>query len=559
MKKKLSQLLALALILSLFAACGGGSDPSKAPETEAPAAETQAPETEAPGEPTEEPGAEGISYPLTDENVEFDVFMAMAGFMPLVLEDGEFNSIRGVQTMEEQTGIHLNFTPIDQDAYTEQLNILFFSGEYPDFIGVPDITYPGGIDSLIEDEICIDLAPLLDSCMPDFKSAIYDVDENYAKDITSDTGKITTIYTYEEQSTMGSIIRQDWLDEVGLDVPDTYDDMYEVLTAFKTELNVKYPMLTTYAWSFNNNNFVGGYETSGGAMPNAGNILYHVVDGKVEAGLVSDGYKAYIEMIRQWWAEGLIGDVSVNIMNEANATEYINANEVGYWVGQSDTMSESTKESAGGSFNAQPMEELSVNPGEEFKLYANTGRKSTAGGWAISTQCHDPEMAAKLINWFWTDEGFIACNYGEEGVTFNYVDGEVVFTDVILANENGFNALFNSCKEIIFFDFPFYFSLERKYATLSNQAEIDSQTVWRTNRSSEMYCPSINNLTVEEGEIYAAKIGDIVTYAAENTSKFVTGAKDMSEWDSYVDQLYTLGLEEIIALQQAAYDRYQSR
>ena len=32
----------------------------------------------------------------------------------------------------------------------------------------------------------------------------------------------------------GGIINQDWLDEAGLDVPVTYDDMYETLTAFKS-------------------------------------------------------------------------------------------------------------------------------------------------------------------------------------------------------------------------------------------------------------------------------------------------------------------------------------
>ncbi len=486
------------------------------------------------------------------------MFIAMSGFLPMVMNDQGFNGMRGVQLMEEATGVHLNFTAIDQDSYTEQLNIMFVSQEYADFIGVPDLAYPGGIDALVEDEICIDLAPYLETCLPDFKANGYDAYETYAKEITSDTGKIVTIATLEHQATMGSVIRQDWLDAVGLGIPDTFDDLYNVLTAFKTELNVKYPILLTQAWMYSNNEFVGGYDTAGGPAPNAGDIQYHVEDGQVMASLISDNFRAYLEMLNQWWTEGLIGDVSLNIMNPQQFEEYIYANEVGFWVGQSDTISESTKESAGGDFNAIPIEEITVEPGATFKLYSNQPRRSTSGGWAISTQCEDPEMAMKLINWMWTEEGNIVCNYGEEGVTFNYdEDGNVVFTDLVVNNPNGMNALFNSCQEIIFFDFPFNFGQTRKNATLSNQAEIDSQTVWRSNRSDEMRY--FGDLTVEESDIYSSLAGDISTYGLETISKFVTGDMPFSEWDNYVAQLEELGLSEMVALKQAAYDRFLAR
>ena len=36
---------------------------------------------------------------------------------------------------------------------------------------------------------------------------------------------------------------------------------------------------------------------------------------------------------------------------------------------------------------------------------------------------------------------------------------------------------------------------------------------------------------------------------------FVTGDRDISEWDAYVSELNDMGLEEYLAIQQAAYDR----
>ena len=135
--------------------------------------------------------------------------------------------------------------------------------------------------------------------------------------------------------------------------------------------------------------------------------------------------------------------------------------------------------------------------------------------------------------------------------------GEVVFTDLITNNPNGFPAMFNSCSEIVFFDFPFVNSMERKAATLSNEAEVEAQTIWRTNTSDEMRY--FGSLTAEESQEYAAKIGDIATASAENVSKFVLGVRPMSEWDSFLDDLRSMKIDDCIALKQAAYDRYQAR
>ena len=67
------------------------------------------------------------------------------------------------------------------------------------------------------------------------------------------------------------------------------------------------------------------------------------------------------------------------------------------------------------------------------------------------------------------------------------------------------------------------------------------------------------SLTIEESERYTAMAGDLFTHAAENISKFVTGTKPMSEWDSFLGELRSMKIEDCIALKQAAYDRYVER
>ena len=570
MKRLFALILAAAMMLAIFAGCGGAAE-SAAETASAPAVESEAAPAEAPAEEpaeapeetpeeasvVEEPELIPVEYPLCEAGeVELEVYMAMAGFIPLVIPDvanDGFDTTRGIMLAEEATGVNLNWTLIDQDAYSEKFSIVVASGDYPDYLGAPESYVSGGIDALIDNEICIDLAPMLDECLPDFKGAVYTEVEDYRKGITSDSGKIVTIANYERQSTTGQYIRKDWLDKLGLEVPSTYDELYEVLTAFKND-GVDYPMLLTQTWGYSNNMFAGGFGISNWGTES--DLSYYVVDGKVQAGVLSEEFKEYVELLNKWFAEGLIGEPTLNIVNIQHINEYLLSNQCGFGVGQSDTLGASSVSTAGGDYNMRAIPFITREEGDTFKLYKNAGQIGT-GGWAITTGCEEPEIAAKVINWFWTEEGYTAMNFGIEGETYSIVDGKVQFADVITANPNGFPAMFNTCSEICFFDIPFDFSMERKAATFSNEAEVEAQEIWRSNTSNERRF--YGSLTIEESEVYTSMAGDLATLAAENISKFVSGDRPMSEWDSFVEELIAMDIEECIAIKQAAYDRYQAR
>lgn len=576
MKKKIGAMsLALCMLLGMLSGCGSKqpSAPSAASAKEsltssAPAEETTAapaaPEAEASVSAEEasvqpEPPAVTVSYPLCQPGeIELDVYMAMSGFLPMVIPDVATNGLngnRGVQCMEEATGVHLNWTLIDQDAYAEKFSITLAAGDYPDYFGVPDTQVSGGIDALVEQDICIDLMPMLDDCLPDFKNGIFSTNEEYHKGLISDNGRMTTIKSYENQSTMGLYIRQDWLDQLGLAVPETFDELHDVLAAFKNQIpGCNYPMLLTQNWDYSNNGFVGGFDTSG--YGTSSDLSYFVEDGKVQAGILSDNYRDYIQMLRDWFAEGILGEPSMNMQNMFPINEYILSNQCGFAFGQSDTLSESSKQQAGGTYDMEPIKAIVREKGDTFKLYANKGQTGN-GGWAITTACEYPEEAAKVINWMWTEDGYKAMNFGVEGETYNMVDGKVEYTDLITNNPNGFNAMFNTCSEIAFFDLPFDCAMERKAATFSNEAEAKAQEVWRENTSNEYQY--YGSLSVPESEEYGTIASDLSTKAAETVSKFIIGDRPMEEWDSFIEELKGMNIARCIELKQAAYDRYQAR
>ena len=52
---------------------------------------------------------------------------------------------------------------------------------------------------------------------------------------------------------------------------------------------------------------------------------------------------------------------------------------------------------------------------------------------------------------------------------------------------------------------------------------------------------------------------DIGGYIAEMQMKFITGEEPLTNFDNYLDTLKKMGIEDLIAVYQDAYDRYQAR
>ena len=63
-----------------------------------------------------------------------------------------------------------------------------------------------------------------------------------------------------------------------------------------------------------------------------------------------------------------------------------------------------------------------------------------------------------------------------------------------------------------------------------------------------------------ESETYAARAGDIATYLEEYMAKVIEGTENINEtYDSMIQYCFDLGLQEVLDIKQAAYDRYMNR
>ena len=566
MKKLISLVLVLVFAATILSACGSPTASSSVSEqTSAPETETMSPTaSESPDikpESSSEASAEesmqvdsSALYPVSEEVINLS---GMAPQEPvLVSYQQDFSDEYAQVLAEERTNVVVDWTISNIDTYSDTISITLSAGDIPDLVLTPDNYYD--VDYLVDQELFLDLTEYMEECAPDF-TALYESDELYAKAITSDSGKVVTMRgRYQLPSSMLGI-RQDWLDALNLETPKTYDELTEVLTAIQNEYQ------TPNTVSFLNNGFMSIGTASiltggvGVASPDMNDLPWQVDEnGKVVMSYTLDGYKEYLELVSGWYQNGLFSDDFLSATNPGIPDGWMIAGETALFATRAASFSASYADTVGDeNFVLACMADVTRTGTETIEL--GGGRSTLAsGGMAVSTQCEYPVEAIKYLNWYFTEEGFYACNYGEEGVTYTVNDdGSIAYTDFLLNNPDGFSyknalGLFTS-----YFGVGFDESDERTTAAFTLETEEVMFDVWRSNRNDNLVYNG--TLNTEEASQYASISSDIVTMASEKILAYILGSEPLDSYDNFVQDMYDMGLETLISLKQAAYDRYMAR
>ena len=171
---------------------------------------------------------------------------------------------------------------------------------------------------------------------------------------------------------------------------------------------------------------------------------------------------------------------------------------------------------------------------------------------AITTACENVELALKWMNVFFTDEYKYALNFDTEGKTYELVDGKVQLTDVILKNDMNVapkSALstYSACGKM----FPIL-ETDAYETVLMSDAEKDIRA--KATVGDDAYIIPIMSVLTEYLDEYNSLYSDISTYVMENSTRFVIGERDMSEWDAYMEELRKIGAERMLEIFQLTYD-----
>ena len=597
MKKKLMSLtLCAALGLSLLAGCGDQSSSASgdsaaasaasapqsavqasAPEAAAPADAVSAVETSeaeaAPG-PVHNitfPGSEKaeldyqneVSLPISEDGAELTMLTTAVNLMGDLANLGinNYNDFEYMQKLEELTGVHVETTEVNFFTASEQYNVLLASGDYPDLIKNLGTYYSTGLSGALSDDIIMDLTDDLSAYAPNYDYLIHSNDAETPYYLTD--GKVLQFMgTYDSFiNNQGLVLRKDWLEECGLDVPETYDELHDVLKAFKDKYNCSSAIymnnnctITTLTEGYN----VATYNVSGsgGAGGSGSSLPYYVEDGVVKCSFIEDGYRDYLTMIHDWYEEGLMDSDFVSIEYDpfsSYLSGQITSDQMGVWCTSGEGIDNYTvpvvcmASPVQNKGDKQHMTEMTLAPADDITAIS------------VSSACEDPDIAMAWLDYWFSEDGIAFYNFGLEGTDYTLDESSTPkFTDAVVNNEFGLSASNYMRCRCAFGTMP---SLMLRYrsAYLNSDLVNEAWDVWTSNLDGTMAISSNVTMTTEQKEAETYKATDIMTYANQMISQFCNGDADIdTQWDTFVSQLKNMGIEECIELEQAAYDAANS-
>lgn len=490
------------------------------------------------------------SLPLSEDGatitVMHDALSLMGPLANLGIEN--FQAMDYIQEIQERTGITLEITEMNFFTKSEQQQLAIASGTLPDL--VYGLSYSTGDEGALADEVIVDLTDYAEYA-PNY---FYMISSNPAqeKQFLSDGKVLKFMSPYEQyRANQGLVIRKDWLEEQGLEVPETYDQMTEALKAFKSAYDCSSTIYMTnqcYITSLSDGYNITAFPADGGVetvMP------YYVEDGTVRSSLNSDGFKDYLKMLNKWYGLGLI-DPDFSSIEYNPFSDYlsgqISTDQMGVWCTSGEGIDNYDVPVA-----CVPM--LVQNEGDMDHIFTTSLTADSQNDIYVSTNCEDLELAMAYVDYWYSLDGIVFSNYGIEGVSYTINDaGEPEFDEAIINNEYGLsvsNMMRLHCGYGIW-NAPM---LRMRTAAFNSDLANEAWEVWSSKLDGTMTMPDYISLDTDQSETEGYHSSDILTYALQMVPQFILGTVDIdAEWDSYCAKLADMGLDTCVSVWQEAYD-----
>ena len=438
MKKLLALLLCLAMVATVFAACGDGSGSQSSSAPQSSQTGDSAPESSATGseESSEagEPSGEAVNgtnpgnvLPIVTEPVT----LTIAKERHMLDTTKSYNEKASFKNITEETGLTLEFVELAAGTAAEKVPLMLAGGDMPDVFW-----------ALLSDAQILQnttqLVPL-EGMLEDFAPNSLKTYEELGTDwrtiaIAPDDHMYGMLSRYEslyENTGDGiQIINKKWLEAVNKEVPTTLDEYYEVLKACKEQDpngngqadEIPY-CFAEDMWCASITNDIGMWGIGNGYGDTNSN--FHIRDGKVSGTVNTPEYREYLEFFHKLYSEGLI-DAEGFSQNTEVFSNKIKNNQVGTyysWTALEYLSSEQEKD-----WVVLPTiaAKEGVQPVANGEIDRSTINKN---GWVITTQCDHPEAALRLWDYLARDaESKMTVAMGEKGTLWDeYPEGGYYF------------------------------------------------------------------------------------------------------------------------------------
>ena len=512
------------------------------------------------------------AYPLVSKKATISVFKIAAG----PNENMDTNPV--TKFYEEKTNVHVKWSTAPGDQFKEKANILLASGEPIDVMFFANWTtarysineqYSMGKGGLV-----IPVSDYLSEA-PNLTKAL--ADNNAMRlSATCPDGKMYFIpnlnISYHSFRNPKMFINTTWLQTLGLKSPDTLDDFYNVLKAFKQKdpngngLPDEIPLVSfdkagARADAFLLNAFI--YNDS-----KYNSWLFLNNKGKVDIAVNKAQFQEFLRYMNKLFKEGLYYKESFTLdiptaikINEAKKQPVMGA------AAADNMFFFSSGAPATTWMDYKILSPLKGADGTRVNATRNYYDGGFAGG-LIPSSCKNPTLVMRWIDWFFTQEGALNVCYGLENQGWKKAEAgqtdrdgnpakiariSLQKTDPLYGNVFWGGNIPCVNKQ----DFGWAEPTDI-YSKVENGAE---KALYQWTKTllvpfevpKEKVMPPVVPSVANMQEVSQLKT-NIETYVKESEARFITGDLDIDkDWNRYLIELYRMGLERFQSLMQRSY------
>lgn len=467
---------------------------------------------------------------------------------------------------EEKTGIHIEWDEIPGESSAERKNVMLASGK------LPDAFYQLGFSNseLVkygEQGLFIPLEDLIEQNAPNMKKWLDDYPE-IKKAITMPDGHIYSLPYIDKELPYRSIrlyINKTWLDNLGLQVPQTTDELADVLKAFKEKDangngdpndEMGWVMPSNFINSMFERQLFGSFGMGNGGYKGAGNWIYKDKDGELKLIFNDPKYKEVWQYLNRLFKDGTVPQLNYSGYEYAQWAADGASDKVGAF-----SWADPNYIGTMGAKNYVGINVLAGPHGDKVMNWMDPMTRQTASLVITKSNKH-PEETMKWVDYFYGEEGSKFGFLGTEGETYKMVDGKPQYIDEIKNYKGGVQlGAFQYVDNVYGGGYPYAEpDAELRSAVKGKTVDEDFKTDASElkNYIPEEVWPDFVP-TAEEAKKQTAVLTDINKYIQQMRVKFVTGQANFdSDWDEYTATLDKMGAQDYLKIKKAQYDRYQS-
>ena len=551
MKRKIALLLTAVMVTGMMAGCGSSGSSSS-------------------GSTGGSSTATASSLENADPDFKYDEPVTLSSFFeisPTIMSDFDQETVVNslyYQRLKERTNISIDwkwFAANTTDDSVQKKSVAIASGDIPDFM----IVNSSQLALLAKsDLINRDIGKIFDAYASDTLMDWTTGEGDAALESARDKGEIIAIPLVDSSIDGADVlwIRRDWIEKLGLEMPKTMEDLYNVMIAFRDQDPDGNGQDDTLGMVFHNNFLSTGLGDGTGVFNGFGAYPEQWIDdgsGKLEYGVAdADANKEALNYLAKMYQEGLIAqDFSSN--DETKGTEPAAAGKAGIQFGQMwnanwplNATVQNDPEADWVAIQMPTVDGSQVHPQISLKLN---------GYVVVSKKCEHPEAVVRMLN-FWCDawsgdeyndylvkDGSGATQFPLHWVmlkTFYPLKNLNNHLAVVDALESGDDSKLNAEQVVSYEDCKKYLSgdIVESYGGMKIFGN-DMSSLGVLNEYQEANAYLMNAFTGAPTETMGQKLSTVNDKIMEYYTKVIMGIESTDTYEEFLDEINALGLEKM--------------